>query len=108
MGFNLMTFLQSPPHVFVVRCAITSVIASIFTLHSHAEVIELTASCDVELGAINAVCVRSNEGSVAVYGWDQAVNHVLLTHGRRDVVWRARKAAESAKVVAPARERDLL
>ena len=108
MGFNLMTFLQSPRQVFVVRCAIISVIASIFTLHSHAEVIKLTASCDVELGAINAVCVRSSEGSVAVYGWDQAVKHVLLTHGRRDVVWRARKAAESAKVVAPARERDLL
>ncbi len=73
-----------------------------------AEVIQLTKSCEVELGAINAVCVRSTLGAVAVYGWDQPVNQVLLTHGRRDVVWRARKAAESAEVIAPARERDLL
>lgn len=73
-----------------------------------AKEIKLTASCQVELGAINAVRVQSSGGAVAVYGWDHPVKHVLLTHGRRDVVWRARKAAETAEVFAPARERDLL
>jgi len=106
MSFHLMTFLSSSHHAFIgmVLCFL----ASTFSARGQAEVIELTASCDVKLGAINAVCVRSIEGSVAVYGWDQPVNQVLLTHGRRDVVWRARKAAEWGEVVAPARERDLL
>ena len=101
-----MPFPQCPHHALLF--ATISLLASVLSGRSHAEVIELTSSCDVELGAINAVCIRSNEGSVAVYGWDQPVNQVLLTHGRRDVIWRARKAAETAEVVAPARERDLL
>lgn len=69
---------------------------------------QLTDTCQVELGAINGVCLRTSQGAVAIYGWDQPVNEVLLTHGRRDVVWRARKAAEVAAVIAPAKERDLL
>ncbi|MCH2131908.1 MAG: hypothetical protein MK179_22435, partial [Pirellulaceae bacterium] len=96
--------LQSSRHTLLaatISCFVTSFFGS-----NHAQEIQLTASCDVELGAINAVRIQSSKGSVAVYGWDQSVNQVLLTHGRRDVVWRARKAAESAEVVAPARERD--
>ena len=101
-----MLFMQVPHHAVLatIVCLLTQMILGQLT----AEEIHLTASCQVELGAINAVRVRSSQGDVAVYGWDQPVNQVLLTHGRRDVVWRARKASELAEVVAPARERDLL
>ena len=101
-----MLFMQGPHQAGL--ATIVWLLTQMFVGQLTAEEIRLTASCQVELGAINAVRVRSSQGDVAVYGWDQPVNQVLLTHGRRDVVWRARKASELAEVVAPARERDLL
>ncbi len=62
-------------------------------------------------GPVNGVLIEGDGTRVAVYGWtgtdaDAAkVDHVLLAHGRRDVVWPARKLVDAGtKAVAPARE----
>jgi len=61
-------------------------------------------------GAVNQVVVTHDGKQLVVYGAtkEHAPNAevVLLTHGRRDVVWVARKvAASGAKVIAPTGER---
>ena len=76
------------------------------TLISPAMAAELT----VELGPVNGVLLESNEKRLCFYGWKETdaedVDRVLLTHGRRDVVWKAQPNIEAgAKVVAPNRER---
>ena len=106
-----MTFLSKfSSCIHVVRCAILCFLASIILpLHGQAEVIELTASCDVEARRDQrGLCSIELRDRWPCMAGTKPVNQVLLTHGRRDVVWRARKAAESGEVVAPARERDLL
>jgi glyoxylase-like metal-dependent hydrolase (beta-lactamase superfamily II) len=61
-------------------------------------------------GAVNRVVLTRGEGQLVVYGATTAqapaTELLLLTHGRRDVVWAARGAAESGvKIVAPTGER---
>ncbi|MBC8354073.1 MAG: MBL fold metallo-hydrolase [Planctomycetes bacterium] len=73
----------------------------------------LTPTVSFELGAINAAVVERNGKHLAIYGiGDQkgsACERVLLTHHRRDVVWKAQAAiAAGAAVVAPEQERDLI
>ncbi|MEQ9410616.1 MAG: MBL fold metallo-hydrolase [Fuerstiella sp.] len=62
-----------------------------------------------EAGPVNGVLLEADGDRLAVYGWkdDDAddIDTVLLTHGRRDVVWKAQAAREAgAEVIAPARE----
>lgn len=64
-------------------------------------------------GAINGVLLDADGHRLAIYGWnaDDATNieQVLLTHGRRDVVWRAKPLIDAGtKVIAPNRERYIL
>ena len=61
-------------------------------------------------GPVNGAVVTRGEGQLIVYGATKenapAAELLLLTHGRRDVVWAARSAAESGvKIVAPTGER---
>ena len=66
---------------------------------------------DVKPGAINQVLVTDGNQHFAVYGWDgtQTVDRVLLTHGRRDVLWCAESLLErNVPVTAPAGERSIL
>jgi len=67
----------------------------------------------VDPGAVNGVLLDVNGHRLAIYGWksDDAANidHVLLAHGRRDVVWRATPLIEAgAKAIAPNREQFAL
>lgn len=62
----------------------------------------------IQEGAVNGVLLQAGDVNIAVYGWEgpEKVAHVLLSHGRRDVVWKAESAiASGAEVVAPAGER---
>lgn len=62
----------------------------------------------VERGPINSVVIKRAGQRLAVYGGADC-EQVLITHHRRDVVWRARAAiGERAKAVAPEAERDFL
>jgi glyoxylase-like metal-dependent hydrolase (beta-lactamase superfamily II) len=66
----------------------------------------LTEHCLVKRGPINGAMIRSGGQQLAVYGWDDgAVDQLLLTHGRRDVIWRAATAAQKASIIAPMREK---
>ena len=61
-------------------------------------------------GAVNRVVITRGAGQLVVYGATKehapAAELLLLTHGRRDVVWAARSLAESGvKIVAPTGER---
>ena len=65
----------------------------------------------VEPGAVNQVLVTDGDHHLAVYGWNgpQAVDRVLLTHGRRDVVWRAESLiSREVPASAPEAERSSL
>ena len=67
---------------------------------------QITEHCIVQPGVVNGAVIHANGQQLAVYGWDDGpVDRLLLTHGRRDVVWRAASALSQANVVAPARER---
>ncbi len=60
-------------------------------------------------GPVNGVLIDRDGARLSVYGWTdpdvESVEQVLLTHGRRDVVWAARPLVRGgAKAVAPARE----
>ena len=73
----------------------------------------VTATLSFETGAVNAAVVERNGKHLAVYGtgnWREfSCEQVLLTHHRRDVVWKAGAArASGAAVVAPEQERDLI
>ncbi len=64
----------------------------------------------IELGPVNGVLIENDGHRIAIYGWkaEDATNfeHVLLAHGRRDLVWKAKPlAAAGASVIAPTRER---
>lgn len=66
------------------------------------------ATMTVERDAINGVLLQAGSKRIAIYGWDKSssVDHVLLTHGRRDVIWKAESAiASGSEVIAPNRER---
>lgn len=70
---------------------------------------EITPQCTVTPGPINGVLIEREGAGLAVYGWanDDAkqIEHILLPHGRRDLVWKARPLAEAGvRVIAPARE----
>ncbi len=69
--------------------------------------------CTFEPGPINGVLIERGEGRLAVYGWTsndaEKIEQVLLPHGRRDLVWKARPLAEAgARAIAPARELYML
>ncbi|MDA1050145.1 MAG: MBL fold metallo-hydrolase [Planctomycetota bacterium] len=73
----------------------------------------ITPHVSFERGAVNAVLVERDGKHLAIYGTKDAKNleceQVLLTHHRRDVVWRARSAiAAGAVAVAPEAERELI
>ena len=74
---------------------------------------EVTPSISVTHGPINGVLIQRDSNRLAVYGVpadaDPAVERVLLTHHRRDVVWAARRAVgNGASAVAPESEQDLI
>jgi glyoxylase-like metal-dependent hydrolase (beta-lactamase superfamily II) len=69
----------------------------------------ITPHVNFQPGPINGVLVEQDGHRLAVYGWPDdvatGVEQVLLTHGRRDVVWLARPLVDAgAKAVAPAGE----
>ena len=69
---------------------------------------EVTIS--VNNGPVNGVLLETDGHRLAVYGWKPedapGIDHLLLAHGRRDVVWKAMPLIESGvKVTAPNRER---
>ena len=64
-------------------------------------------------GAVNTVQIEKEGKHLAVYGAEPPENtfleQVLVTHHRRDVVWKTRTAISAdTAVVAPRQERDLL
>ena len=68
------------------------------------------AGIKVDQGPVNGVLFEMNGHRLAVYGWKSEdianVDHVLLSHGRRDVVWKALPLVYAgARVIAPNRER---
>src|SRR5436309_850947 len=63
-------------------------------------------------GAVNGVIVRRNGKALAVYGDPRektgAVERVLFTHGRRDVVWAGRELVRhGAEPVVPAGDKAM-
>lgn len=70
---------------------------------------KITPHLTFQPGAVNGVLVDRDGARLSVYGWTDhdagAIEHVLLTHGRRDVVGAARPLVRGgARAVAPARE----
>lgn len=71
---------------------------------------EVTPHLHVIPGAVNSALIEDDETVIVVYGATNSVevDHLLLTHHRRDVVTSARRALKSAgRVYAPEAERDL-
>ena len=76
----------------------------------------LAATMQFETGAVNGVLLEHDGHRLAVYGWRPSeensardCEHVLLAHGRRDIVWKARSLVDAGvDVTAPQRERYLL
>lgn len=72
----------------------------------------ITKTCSFESGPINGVLLERDGHQLAIYGWTantKNVEQVLIPHGRRDLIWKARPLAKSgASVIAPARERFFL
>jgi len=67
----------------------------------------LTPNATVVRGPVNGVLIRRNGKALAVYGDPRenapAVERVLFTHGRRDVVWAGRGLVRrGAEAVVPA------
>ena len=91
------------PHV---SCCFSILVAALASPVPAADVESVTEHCLVERGPINGAVIRSRGQQLAVYGWDDGpIDRLLLTHGRRDVIWRATAAAEKASIIAPAREK---
>ena len=64
----------------------------------------------IEAGAVNQVLLEGESSDLAIYGWQVEtafrIDHVLLTHARRDVVTDAvRLNKAGVKVIAPEREK---
>ncbi|MBI2480455.1 MAG: MBL fold metallo-hydrolase, partial [Planctomycetia bacterium] len=73
----------------------------------------ITSGVTFEQGAVNAVLVEQDGKRLAVYGVRDEnaakCEQVLLTHHRRDVLWKARPAISGgAAAVAPEAERELI
>jgi glyoxylase-like metal-dependent hydrolase (beta-lactamase superfamily II) len=84
-------------------------VAIVTAASSAADIEKVTEHCWVQPGSINGAVIRANDQQMAVYGWDQGpVDRLLLTHGRRDVVWRAGAWLTTSQVVAPTREKYML
>lgn len=70
---------------------------------------KITPHLDFTRGPVNGVLIERDGARLAVYGWNGNargnVEHVLLAHGRRDVVGSAKSLVkEGATAIAPARE----
>ena len=70
---------------------------------------KLTPSLRFSRGPVNGALLEVDGARLAVYGWDEEasgeIEHVLLAHGRRDVLTSARALVKNgAGAVAPARE----
>ena len=90
-------------------CLLLLLISS-FPTHA-SELILPTVS--IEHAAINGVLIEQDGKYLAIYGANVSnkknCEQVLLTHHRRDVLWKARHMIETGtKAVAPADERDLI
>jgi len=113
-AMNSESFSQEPPMresltLVVCSCVLISVFPAATANAAEAVVEQVTEHCLVEYGPVNGAVIRANGQQLAVYGWDDGpVDRVLLTHGRRDVVWRSAVAAASASVTAPARDKYAL
>ena len=88
-----------------VIASLTSAAVFIFGVSASAEV-----TIAVNYGPVNGVLLETDGHRLAVYGWTPddtpGIEHLLLGHGRRDVVWKAMSLIESGvKVIAPKRER---
>ena len=64
-------------------------------------------------GAVNGVVLEREGERLAVYGYPKGegsrIDHMLLTHHRRDVIWAARQAiTDQTDVYAPETERQLI
>ena len=76
----------------------------------------LAATMQFQADAINGVLLDHKGHRLAVYGWNVSAaadqpdcDHVLLAHGRRDIVWKAKPLIEAGvSATAPQRERYLL
>ncbi len=73
---------------------------------------EITPHVSYAAGPINSVVVEQGGKQLAIYGAvadsSQQVEEVLLTHHRRDVVWRARPLVDGGiPATAPTAEREL-
>ncbi len=72
----------------------------------------LTSNATVVRGPVNGVLIRRNGKALAVYGDPRenapAVERVLFTHGRRDVVWAGRGLVRrGAEAVVPAGDKAM-
>ncbi|MEO2012866.1 MAG: MBL fold metallo-hydrolase [Fuerstiella sp.] len=68
------------------------------------------ASVQLQEGAVNGVLIKMDGHRLSVYGWEaddvRNIDRVLLTHGRRDILWKAKPLiAGGAMATAPNRER---
>jgi len=87
------------------RLPSTLVLLALFSSPAAAE--KIVPGCRFVEGPINGVLLERDGRRLAVYGWQEDdaknIDHVVLPHGRRDLVWNARAAAsQGAQVVAPA------
>lgn len=86
-------------------------VAASFSRASAAETESVGQELKVVHGPVNGAFLARNGKTLAVYGDPQnaglPIDTVLITHGRRDVVWAARLPVEQgAKAVVPALEAD--
>ncbi|MEO2027705.1 MAG: MBL fold metallo-hydrolase [Fuerstiella sp.] len=67
-------------------------------------------SIQIQEGAVNGVLIEQDGHRLSVYGWEaddvSNIDRVLLSHGRRDVLWKAKPLIDAgAMATAPNRER---
>ncbi|MCH2211736.1 MAG: MBL fold metallo-hydrolase [Fuerstiella sp.] len=91
-----------------VIAVLTSAVVCVFGVSASSATADVTIS--VNHGPVNGVLLETGGHRLAVYGWTlgaaSGIDHLLLAHGRRDVVWKAMPLIKSgAKVIAPNRER---
>jgi glyoxylase-like metal-dependent hydrolase (beta-lactamase superfamily II) len=96
-----------------------AILALVFlgTAFSHAIADQLTKSCEFKAGPINGVVITRGEHKLAVYGFGNGskaqttskIDHLLLTHHRRDILSNSRGLIErGSKAIAPVAERELI